>query len=103
MKLPALRSAAFAFLLSATFGFAQAPAPPPFTVPSPEVVQRILKELPEIDADKDGKLTRPELNKFLPQLQRRGLLMAAFGAEPTATNVHYGPHERNVLDFWKAN
>ena len=29
-------------------------------------------------------------------------LMAQEKLEPTAKNVSYGPHERNVLDFWKA-
>lgn len=28
---------------------------------------------------------------------------AAAGAEPTAADVAYGPHDRNVLDFWQAD
>ena len=28
---------------------------------------------------------------------------AASASKPTFADVHYGPHERNVLDFWKAD
>ncbi len=71
-------------------------------VPTPENVQRILKALPAIDTDRDGALSPAELRAAAPQLQRQGLLFAAMGMEPTVANASYGPHERNVLDFWKA-
>jgi arylformamidase len=32
----------------------------------------------------------------------RSLLAAEVPQEPTQANVSYGPHERNVLDFWRA-
>jgi acetyl esterase len=30
------------------------------------------------------------------------LCRAAFPSDPDLSNIHYGPHERNVLDVWKA-
>jgi acetyl esterase/lipase len=79
-----------------------AQAPPALATPSPEQVARILKALPEIDTNKDGKLSPAELRAATKELAQHGLLFAAMGVEPTVANAHYGPHERNVLDFWKA-
>ncbi|MEA3209732.1 MAG: hypothetical protein QOE70_2789 [Chthoniobacter sp.] len=91
--------------LGATLCLAEQPLGNPFAnlkAPSPEAVQRILKELPAADTNQDGALSPQEIRAAMPQLQQRGLAMAALGLDPTAANAHYGPHERNVLDFWKA-
>jgi acetyl esterase/lipase len=69
-------------------------------------LKRGLKLFPEADADKDGVLTEAEARAFLKKNKDAKTSSekgeAAKGAEPTFTDVHYGPHERNVLDFWKA-
>jgi len=66
-----------------------------------------------IDADKNGQVTLEEdlayreSRPFRPQSSRsrtgRGQRDDADSRiKPTFENVSYGPHERNVLDFWKA-
>lgn len=66
-----------------------------------------------IDADNDGQVTLEEdlayrksrasgaqrFRNRTPARQRPG---TALRTKPTFENVSYGPHERNVLDFWKA-
>ncbi len=73
-------------------------------------LQQGLKNYPEADANKDGILTEAEARAYLKKLKNAKASVnptsagkaASGGAEPTLTDVHYGPHERNVLDFWKA-
>lgn len=71
-------------------------------------LKRALKQYPQADANKDGVLTEAEARAFLKQLKSgtggkaTKAKKATEGAEPTFADVHYGPHERNVLDFWKA-
>jgi hypothetical protein len=64
-----------------------------------------LKRFPEADTNKDGILTMVEAQAFLAKMGDKSK-----GKKPTNPNatkpdfadVAYGPHERNVLDFWKA-
>lgn len=58
-----------------------------------EKIQQVLKRHPEADLNKDGVLTRDEMAAFRKR---------TVPAKPTFANVKYGPHERNVLDFWRA-
>lgn len=75
---------------------------------SPERLQKYLKQYPDADANKDGTLSLEEARAYL--LKLRGGKSADTAAPaasesklpPTFADVHYGPHERNVLDFWKA-
>ena len=79
---------------------------------SDERLKQALKRYPEADTDKDGVLTEAEARAYLKKLRsgKDGKTTSAkskaaspsAGPEPTWTDVHYGPHERNVLDFWKA-
>lgn len=77
---------------------------------SPERLQEYLKQYPDADTNKDGVLTIEEARAYLRQM-RAGKAGKAKKAEsattsaafpPTFANVAYGPHERNVLDFWRA-
>ncbi|HPA17973.1 MAG TPA: alpha/beta hydrolase [Verrucomicrobiae bacterium] len=62
-----------------------------------EWMQQLLKRYPEADANKDGVLGRDELDAV-----RKKVAAASKAPKPTFADVKYGPHERNVLDFWKA-
>ncbi len=69
-------------------------------------LQAALKRFPAADANGDGLLSREEALAFV---KKNGLLSddppaspAAKGTPPTFDNVTYGPHPRNVLDFWQA-
>jgi acetyl esterase/lipase len=81
---------------------AQQPEPPvQFT---PELLQQLLKRFPDADANKDGTLTAEEARAYREKTLGKPVLDGKRPALPTPTyaDAHYGPHERNVLDFWKA-
>ncbi|MBI5772502.1 MAG: alpha/beta hydrolase [Verrucomicrobia bacterium] len=72
-------------------------------------LQRALKQFPAADANQDGVLTEAEARAYLqenrnarPGKKSPARSGAAPGGQPTLADVHYGPHERNVLDFWRA-
>lgn len=79
--------------------------------PSAEArLQELLKRFPDADANKDGVLTREEAQQYRQQTEaaradRKTAKPPAGKAEtlqPTYAEVKYGPHERNVLDFYQA-
>ena len=61
-------------------------------------LEQWLKQFPDADADKNGKLTREEAIAYYLKLQAQ----KKQAAKPTEANVKYGPYKRNVLDFWQA-
>ncbi|MSU25164.1 MAG: alpha/beta hydrolase [Opitutus sp.] len=75
-------------------------------------LKQALQRYPEADTDKDGVLTEAEARAHLKKLRssKAGKSKSAdakaatslAGPKPTLAEVPYGPHERNVLDFWKA-
>jgi len=69
-------------------------------------IEALLSRFPAADANADGKLTREEAIAFAESAMggagKRGGRSDGKGLSPTEENVAYGPHERNVLDFWKA-
>ena len=71
-------------------------------------LKQLLKEYPQADADRDGVLTIAEVRAFTAQrrsrvAQQASRLKAWYEAHPrTQTGTHYGPHERQVFDFWQA-
>ncbi|HLQ46656.1 MAG TPA: alpha/beta hydrolase, partial [Planctomycetaceae bacterium] len=74
-------------------------------------LQRLLKQFPEADANKDGVLTREEAQAYRQKLQADGAKKAggkkpdqtaADAIKPTQADVKYGNYERNVLDFYQA-
>jgi len=76
---------------------AQTPRPPI----APELLQQWLKQFPAADADKDGTLTTEEAYAYREKIQAAQKARPVLPA-PTHANEHYGSHERQVLDFWKA-
>jgi hypothetical protein len=67
-----------------------------------------LKQFPEADTNKDGILTLEEGRAFLAKARKGKSGSAPSAADlaknpPTFADVAYGPHERNKLDFWKAD
>jgi len=68
-------------------------------------LQALLSRFPAADANADGRLTREEAVAFAKSAMGgagKGGGAKSQGPSPTEENVAYGPHERNVLDFWKA-
>ena len=61
-------------------------------------LEQWLKEYPEADADKNGKLTRDEAIAYYLKLQAQKQQKT----RPTQADVKYGSYKRNVLDFWQA-
>lgn len=92
-----LRSCCVLGLLLATVGFSAAADPPSVE----ERLKELLKRFPAADANGDGVLTVQEARAF--REKRRGQAEdRATALKPTYGNVAYGPHERNVLDFYRA-
>lgn len=58
---------------------------------------RWLERFPAADTNRDGILTATEANSY-----RQGRRQSNPTMKPTHADVSYGPHERNVLDFWQA-
>jgi len=69
-------------------------------------LQKALERFPQADGDGDGVLTMSEARAFREARgkgkKEKPAQATAGGPEPTLENVSYGPHESNVLDFWKA-
>ena len=71
---------------------------------------RWLKRFPEADTDGDGVLTAKEAMAYREELKgkrgrsrgKQGGKVRPYKIPPTHENVQYGPHERNVFDFWQA-
>ena len=68
-----------------------------------------LERFPDADANKDGKLSEAEAlgyaskKKSGKKNKKAPTEVAAPSYKPTVVDEKYGPHERNVLDFWKAS
>jgi acetyl esterase/lipase len=113
---PSWRVAAGAVATNVTSAANEVDRDPPGPGRSSENDKRLreaLKRFPAADANGDGVLTFEEV-RALRQRQLAGNVNAAGKrAEradaaaptnpPTFADVPYGPHARNVLDFWKAN
>jgi len=69
-------------------------------------LKKLLQKRPETDLNKDGVLTMEEAQQARRQMQRARQKQAATRRPkkpaPTHADVPYGDHERNVLDFWRA-
>jgi acetyl esterase/lipase len=66
-----------------------------------EQLQQLLRRFPDADANRDGRLTPEEAQAYRAKMAREGKLPGPPVA-PTHADVHYGPHERQVLDFYQA-
>ena len=69
-------------------------------------LKQLLKRFPDADANRDGVLTVQEANAYR---EKQGGAKAGTKTAPVATvkpthaDVSYGPHGRNVLDFYRAD
>ena len=77
----------------------QSATPPELTA---ERLKQLLKRFPEADANKDGTLTAKEASAYREKNRPLSEGQRQAPRAPTHADVKYGPHERNVLDFWKA-
>ena len=66
-----------------------------------QILQRLLQRFPQADANGDGTLTEQEARAFQQQ-RRRQQQTSSPEKTPTHANVHYGPHDRQVLDLYLA-
>lgn len=72
---------------------------------TPEQLQALLPRFPAADADRDGVLAREEALAYARQRERSPEATAGTARglpAPTHADVAYGPHDRHVLDFWRA-
>ncbi len=94
-----------ALSLAAAFASrAQTPQPAP-TSENNEQLRDGLKRFPEADTNKDGILTLEEAQAFIARQKAKAAASkeAQYSAiKPSMADVPYGPHPRNVLDFWIA-
>ncbi|MCC6353091.1 MAG: alpha/beta hydrolase [Verrucomicrobiae bacterium] len=104
------RASLFAALVASAPLTAQDSTPRPQGRP-PAIEARLrdaLERFPQADANKDGTLTMEEGLAFLALRKgpRSGTGDAnpagAEGPAPTLSDIAYGPHDRNRLDFWRA-
>lgn len=101
------RVAALALLMAllAVFlsGGVRAQSKPATTDPK---LQQWLKKFPAADANGDGVLTESEVRAYKKtgKKDKAGRKTEAGGETSPATpaGISYGPHERNILDFWRA-
>jgi len=66
------------------------------------LLKQALDLFPAADANHDGVLTQTEANEYRQRFFQNQALPKIVTPAPTFENVAYGPHSRNVLDFWKA-
>lgn len=69
---------------------------------TPERLEQLRHLYPEADANKDGTLTEEEARAYYTKLRPAKPAPASLAPPPTVADAYYGPHERNVLDFWQA-
>jgi len=68
-------------------------------------LKEVLKSHPDADTNKDGKLSEDEARQYMAKLRGKAKAQPETDAAlpaPDLRDEKYGPHERNVLDFWFA-
>ena len=73
-----------------------------------ERLRQGLNQYPQADTNKDGVLTMPEALAYLAKVKASKSSSVPSAKDlarnpPTFADVSYGLHERNKLDFWKAD
>ncbi|MFZ2643719.1 MAG: alpha/beta hydrolase fold domain-containing protein [Verrucomicrobiia bacterium] len=71
--------------------------------PSLKQLEQWLKQYPKADTNGDGKLSAEELRALRAKLGKGKNKAVHAARKPTFADVKYGPHERNTLNFWKAD
>ena len=70
-----------------------------------ERLEQLRKQYPKADANGDGRLTVDEARAYERQMRKGGTAQSAAASRmpaPDRADVKYGPHERNVFDWWRA-
>jgi acetyl esterase/lipase len=75
--------------------------------PSEQQLKQLLQRFPDADANRDGKLTLEEAQAYRAKMREKegkqpGRTPPGPPIAPTHADVPYGPHERQVLDFYQA-
>jgi len=65
-------------------------------------LKKWLQRWPQADTDGDGVLTMAEARAARKRIQAQKAAKELPHIAPTESDVAYGPHERHVFDFWKA-
>lgn len=70
-------------------------------------LQQLLQRFPDADANRDGTLTREEAQDYRAKMRGKDgkqpdRKQLAPPIRPTHADVHYGPHVRQVMDFYQA-
>ncbi|HPG00495.1 MAG TPA: alpha/beta hydrolase [Kiritimatiellia bacterium] len=67
-------------------------------------LERAFEQYPDADENEDGILTETEAIRYRKMLRKFSETMDVSETEmkPDLENVSYGPHPRNIMDFWKA-
>jgi acetyl esterase len=70
-------------------------------------LRQLLQRYPAADADRDGVLSVEEAQAYRAKLQAKegrqpDRKQSVSPIQPTHADVHYGPHERQVIDFYQA-
>jgi acetyl esterase len=94
------RLAIYTLLCALPLAAAAAPAEQQ-TSENDERLAGFLEKNPKADTNQDGALTMEEVRAFRNQ-QRPQQGRQPQRPAPTHADVSYGPHERNVVDFWRA-
>ena len=69
---------------------------------TPERLEQVRQLFPAADTNNDGILTESEARVFYTKMRPAAAAAPSVAPAPTFANASYGPHERNVLDFWQA-
>jgi len=71
--------------------------------PSKKKLKEWMKKYPEADTNNDGVLSLEEAKVYRDALKKKKDQKPIGGnLKPSFANCSYGPHGRNVLDFWQA-
>lgn len=100
-----VRQGLFSLLFCTVFSLSLTPASS--TELTPARLEKLLKQYPEADANKDGTLTEAEARVYAAKLREKGKKVEqnqhkSYSLQPTYADVRYGSHPNNVFDFWRA-
>ena len=72
--------------------------------PREQQLKQLLQRFPDADANRDGVLTPEEAQAYRAKMQANAGQRKPQGPpiQPTHADVHYGSHERQVIDFYQA-
>jgi acetyl esterase/lipase len=103
MQMPFLRIAGLTLALIGCASLSRAePVATERTSANTPFLRELLDRFPAADVDANGVLTEAEARAYQQRMKGAAAPPATNRVAPTLANVSYGPHARNLLDFWKA-